>query len=119
MRISVSNRYSPLNALDHEIRILVLYPHEDHDAEIICETFKFSVETFSKMGAERFPYLALSYVWGNPQPEKTIWLGGKEKAVTPNLFEALQRLRDQFVPMLLWVDALCIDQENPEEVKSQ
>lgn len=119
MRTSLPNGYLPLNPLDHEIRILVLYPNEDHSADIVCETFNFSVKQFSEMGAERFPYLALSYVWGNPDPKKTIWFGGEEKTVMPNLFEALQSVRDPFVPMLLWVDALCIDQSNTEEVKSQ
>lgn len=119
MRTSVPNGYAPLNAADHEIRILVLYPNEDRSADIVCETFNFNVKKFSDMGIERFPYLALSYVCGNPEPKKTIWFGGEEKTVTPNLFEALESLRDPFVPMLLWVDALCIDQSNYKEVESQ
>lgn len=119
MRSSVPHAYTPLNAADHEIRILVLYPNEQSSADVVCETFNFNVKRFSEMGTERFPYLALSYVCGSPEPKKTIWFGGEEKTVTPNLFEALENLRDPFVPMLLWVDALCIDQNNSEEVKSQ
>lgn len=119
MRTSLPDGYLPLNALDHEIRILVLYPNEDHSGDIVCETFNFNVKQFFEMGTERFPYLALSYVWGGPDTKKTIWFGREQKTVTLNLFEALQSLRDPFVPMLLWVDALCIDQGNPEEVKSQ
>jgi hypothetical protein len=119
MRTSVPDDHTPLNAADHEIRILVLYPNEERSADVVCETFNFNVKEFSEMGTERFPYLALSYVCGNPEPKKTIWFRGEEKTVTPNLFEALEGLRDPFVPMLLWVDALCIDQSNSEEVKSQ
>ena len=52
-------------------------------------------------------------------PPEKIFLQGKRKEVTPNLFAALRRLRDRCLPSLLWVDSLCIDQGNTEEKNHQ
>ncbi|KAI0549591.1 heterokaryon incompatibility protein-domain-containing protein [Xylaria curta] len=39
--------------------------------------------------------------------------------VTPNLHDGLKRLRKQNEPVPLWVDALCINQHNKEELSEQ
>jgi hypothetical protein len=39
--------------------------------------------------------------------------------VGPNLYAALKRLRHERYSMLLWVDAICIDQSNIEERNHQ
>ncbi|PKS11156.1 hypothetical protein jhhlp_002917 [Lomentospora prolificans] len=58
-------------------------------------------------------YMALSYVWGSPEPHRTIFLNGAPFSVGPNLFDALlllrrsQRIRQGFK---LWVDAICVNQ---------
>lgn len=106
MKSSPAEGYSSLNADDHEIRILVLYPNENPRADIVCETFSFNINGFSNMRVERFPYIALSYVCGKGAAANTIWLGSEQREITPNLFEALQSLRDPFVQVPLWVDAL-------------
>lgn len=73
------------------------------------------------------PYRALSYCWG---PREHFGLGrvffevGNQKkgwAVTPNLELALRRLRsnDLGPSLLIWVDALCINQGNDEEKGEQ
>lgn len=58
-------------------------------------------------------YIALSYVWGNPIPEREITLDGHPFPVSPNLSDALLQLRQsQRVQQgfKLWVDAICINQ---------
>ncbi|KAK5711192.1 SNF1-interacting protein [Elasticomyces elasticus] len=114
-----SYTYTPLVRADREIRILVLYPSADDTTDINCDVINFNVEFWSTMGAESFPYIALSYMWGDRNQLQAIWLGGRRKEVTPNLHRALKGLRDPIVPMLLWVDSLCIDQENAEERNQQ
>lgn len=61
-------------------------------------------------------YEALSYAWGSTQKNETIFLNtGKttrQLPVTTNLFIALRHLRYRDRPRTLWVDAVCIDQEN-------
>ena len=39
--------------------------------------------------------------------------------VTVNLHAALSRLRDRFIERIIWVDALCINQENLKERERQ
>jgi hypothetical protein len=59
---------------------------------------------------------ALSYVWGESTKDKTVEIRGIGTVpVTDNLFAALQVLRHEEMRRLLWIDALCIDQENNEE----
>ncbi|KAK4891059.1 hypothetical protein LTR27_010266 [Elasticomyces elasticus] len=114
-----SYTYTPLVRVNREIRILVLYPSADNTTDIKCDVINFNVKFWSSMGAESFPYLALSYMWGDRNQLQAIWLGGRRKKVTLNLHRALKGLRDPTVPMLLWVDSLCIDQENAEERNQQ
>jgi len=69
------------------------------------------------------PYDALSYYWGPKRGGFFIEvLAGSEAhriAITPNLEAALRQLRSEQTYRLLWVDALCIDQEDENEKSSQ
>ncbi|ETS78652.1 hypothetical protein PFICI_08505 [Pestalotiopsis fici W106-1] len=58
------------------------------------------------------PYEALSYCWGSNVLTNTIRVNGKLLAITSNLFEALKHLRFSDKDRILWVDAICIDQNN-------
>ncbi|KAL7919645.1 heterokaryon incompatibility domain-containing protein [Trichoderma austrokoningii] len=66
------------------------------------------------------PYRALSYVWGRwrRDPPK-ILVNGYATVVTNNLEMALRHLREEKEDITLWVDALCIDQNNTAERSSQ
>jgi hypothetical protein len=45
----------------------------------------------------------------------SISLNGQSFAVTPNLFIALKHLRNAEEPRVLWIGAICINQEDIEE----
>ncbi|KAF1980949.1 heterokaryon incompatibility, partial [Aulographum hederae CBS 113979] len=63
---------------------------------------------------------AVSYVWGDPKPEKVILVNDHLFAITWNLAVALIRLtRTAYVPLRLWVDAVCINQQDIDERSSQ
>lgn len=65
-------------------------------------------------------YTALSYVWGSVNNPAYITIDGSEKfKVTRNLFNALKCLREPDQTISLWVDAICINQNDPEEKKVQ
>jgi len=73
---------------------------------------------------EAMEYEALSYTWGKIQrhlPISVIWkneLGDQiEEALfaTPQLMMALRRLRFAASSRMLWIDQLCINQENNDE----
>ncbi|KAJ8130980.1 hypothetical protein O1611_g2647 [Lasiodiplodia mahajangana] len=64
-------------------------------------------------------YMALSYVWGNPEEREDIYIDGQKFSVTRNLFLALKRLRNSHeireMHLKVWVDAICINQNNLTE----
>ncbi|OCK89082.1 HET-domain-containing protein [Cenococcum geophilum 1.58] len=64
-------------------------------------------------------YEALSYTWGTELPVHRICCNGQNFAIRPNLFHALRRLRYRTKPRLLWIDAICIDQDNTDEKNLQ
>lgn len=66
--------------------------------------------------AGEVPFEALSYTWGSlDKPFNVIVDGICELAVTHNAHVALQHLRLPFEDRLLWIDAICINQENLQE----
>ncbi len=64
-------------------------------------------------------YEALSYEWGNPLSKTSIWLDGCAMGVTRNLGSALRYLRSTSADRVLWIDAVCINQSDPEERATQ
>ncbi|KAI1457281.1 heterokaryon incompatibility protein-domain-containing protein [Annulohypoxylon moriforme] len=64
-------------------------------------------------------YEALSYVWGDRDIKKPIKLDGRPFEVTDNLWLAMRRLRHPSTPRVLWVDAICINQDDNDEKSHQ
>ncbi|CAI6094545.1 unnamed protein product [Clonostachys chloroleuca] len=63
-------------------------------------------------------FAALSYVWGTSNKERHIVVNGITRRVTRNLDEALRRLArsDEFRgEYKIWIDAVCINQEDEQE----
>jgi hypothetical protein len=60
-------------------------------------------------------YEALSYYWGSPEKIHMITVGDGSLQVTRNLHAALQSLRDCFIERIIWIDAVCINQDDDEE----
>ncbi|KAG4295202.1 hypothetical protein FPRO06_01786 [Fusarium proliferatum] len=60
-------------------------------------------------------YEALSYSWGRQTTLHEIVVNGKVLSITESLHEALYHLRNPDEDRMLWVDALCIDQNNIKE----
>jgi hypothetical protein len=64
-------------------------------------------------------YEALSYVWGSTEGQQEIWLDGSKKRVNVNLYEALKRLKKTTRKRTVWIDALCINQDDIHEKGNQ
>ena len=109
-------QYSPLNESLQEIRVLTLHPG-DFSADIQISIHKFALIP------ERPPtYEALSYVWGTTDNQSDIKIGpsGNDRiAITRNLAVALPYLRHKNEIRTLWIDALCINQQDLRERSSQ
>ncbi|KAI1370230.1 HET-domain-containing protein [Hypoxylon crocopeplum] len=68
---------------------------------------------------EQAKYRALSYVWGGSSEGRSVVLEGSVIKVTDNLFSALRTIRSSSESIILWVDALCINQEDAIEKRDQ
>ncbi|KAK1775287.1 ankyrin repeat-containing domain protein [Copromyces sp. CBS 386.78] len=92
------------------MRLLRLLPSENENAAIHCELFCTALDS---KGTRL--YEALSYVWGSEDKPCSILINGYNLAVGENLHAALLHLRDHSIPRTIWIDAICINQEDEEE----
>ncbi|KAL8325257.1 hypothetical protein RB597_008493 [Gaeumannomyces tritici] len=122
--------YSPLS--HGSIRLLRLMPHKNKEAPIRCQLFEYPLQ---ELGQGIHLYEALSYVWGSEENKQPIYVQLNDKSggssatpstgndyyllITANLHEALSYLRDRVLERVIWIDAICINQENNDEKKEQ
>ena len=139
--LTLQNEYKYTPITDKQIRLLHLQPATQKNFDIVC-----SLETVSLNDKDR-SFAALSYTWGVGEPRFEIklqtlglgsetnlpykpgskWgtarrglgLGLKRFYITYNLDLALRHFRDPYETMILWVDALCINQGDDDEKSMQ
>ncbi|KAK3369305.1 heterokaryon incompatibility protein-domain-containing protein [Lasiosphaeria ovina] len=104
------HHYSPLP--DGYIRLLRLMPHGDRDAPIQFNLLDCPLPDSSQ---DTSLYDALSYVWGSPEKTRFVYTDECRLAVTVQLHTALSYLRDRLVERIIWIDAICINQEDNDE----
>jgi hypothetical protein len=117
----VSLLYVPLIAQQRQIRLFFLKVN-DHtqDNEPIS-----GVLVPWALDEAKTRYVALSYLWGEPDTSRNILVNGTSFQVSKNLLGFLQshRRRCRDMPELrmlpLWIDAICIDQADIEERNNQ
>ncbi|CAG9986577.1 unnamed protein product [Clonostachys byssicola] len=105
--------YEPLP--DDSVRLLRLLPLSDGHKGIDCQLFTCPL---LKSGSTH-PYEALSYVWGPEDNQHSIRINNCEVSVRNNLYEALSCLQDPFIERIIWIDAICINQEDINEKGQQ
>jgi len=93
------------------IRILTILPGETDNPLVFC------LKNAEVGGSQH--YHALSYVWGPADDIHYIYCRRGYLNVTKNLFTALQNYRHVELATSLWVDAICINQEDLEERAQQ
>ena len=114
--------FPPL-AAESEIRLLEIDPSDSIDSSepIRCTFANYAIVPEAFASSRQFD--ALSYAWGRPELVEAIFLNGKRFWVTENLAEALKRLRYKMKAETgsrpLWVDAVCINQDDVEERSQQ
>jgi hypothetical protein len=106
--------YSPLSTRHNRIRLLRLLPHQDRNADIQCYLFEYVLDdSYSHL------FEALSYVWGDANDKLPIFIHGYRLDVTLNLHAALSQLRNHSIDRVLWIDAICINQDDQSEKEHQ
>ena len=99
---------------DGEVRVINLKPG------VGIERISGSLEVINVKDSVPGQYSALSYCWGpESQPRSLAFLDDQAFEVRQNLFEALQHLRYPDRPRRLWIDAICINQDDNDEKKMQ
>ena len=74
----------------------------------------------SLAGPDTKPYEALSYVWGDMRiRERDMVCNGRPIKITANLWAALRQIWAKWPEKKLWVDAVCINQEDTAERNGQ
>ena len=126
--------YSPLPRGDY-FRLLELLPGEP-GTTLHGNLAHYDLDAFNVP-----PYKALSYTWGESKYDRLIVSGhrvpldsalrkdydirhplycdGKRLLISTNLRDALRRIRHRFLPMKLWIDAVCINQQDDIERGAQ
>lgn len=101
--------YVPFRDSETQIRLVRLCP----DSRRLSGT----LETWDRDSAP--PFNAISYVWGFPLPQKTIYINGKPFPVGRNCHYALYQARLHHPVSYVWVDAICVNQQDLEEKAAQ
>jgi len=126
--------YAPLPRGDY-FRLLQLLP-DAPGSSLRCTLEAYDLDAYVLP-----PYSALSYTWNASKYDRLVVAGrrvtlddprrvefdmrhplyceGRRLLISTNLRDALRRIRRRWLPVKLWVDAVCINQEDDEERGSQ
>ncbi|KAK1516300.1 hypothetical protein CABS01_06267 [Colletotrichum abscissum] len=93
------------------IRLLtILSGRQTEELRCTCSTIRLD---------DRPKYNALSYVWGNREAKAQVIVNGVQVTINKSLAGALRRIRHDREPIVIWADALCINQNDEDEKKYQ
>ena len=126
--------YDRLQNMRHRIRLLELKPAKSNsDAEIVCRLFEAEFQD-GKGGklvgvgkSKEYTYEALTWCWGTAPSDCLLLIEQQNStnskrqkmAVSEELAWALKYLRDEIESRIIWIDAICIDQNSTDEKNHQ
>ncbi|KAF2267481.1 hypothetical protein CC78DRAFT_512163, partial [Lojkania enalia] len=129
-------KYTPLPSKGDHIRLIELIPGQ-FDSPIRIKIRTWELES----SPDKPDYYALSYTWNDPEHDNLIiggrkisplddlrhqynirhpiWCDSEQILISTNLRDALGRLRDPKKHLTLWIDQLCINQDDLDERATQ
>jgi hypothetical protein len=111
-----------LAASDTSIRVLDLNGHEISNLKSGSQHKEVLSGSLRVVDLNNKPvFRALSYVWGeSSKPEKDVIIcDGYRIPITRNCWTALWHLQKAFGPITVWIDSICINQNDIQEKDSQ
>lgn len=107
------HEYLPLEYVCDEFRLIILWKADNYD-DPLNAAFAYSVMH------NDVSYHCLSYTWGRDEvPTYPILLNGQMFKIRQNLDLTLRELRHNLSNIIIWIDAICIDQNNVPERNRQ
>jgi hypothetical protein len=107
-----STIYEALDRNTQEIRLVTILPASPFSKPIECVVGKGTLRDVPT-------YIALSYTWSDPSVTAAVFIDGIERQITTNLESTLRHIRDEVNPVVLWADAICINQSDTAERNHQ
>ena len=104
---SHNNLYLPLSQKTRQIRLLTILAGQGNEP-IVCSLRQVKLKTLRT-------YETISYCWGDSEDQCTITVNGHSISVTANAGAALRRVRRPHASRVVWIDAVCINQQDREE----
>ncbi|KAH7079453.1 heterokaryon incompatibility protein-domain-containing protein [Paraphoma chrysanthemicola] len=107
-----SFQYAPLSGEAEAIRLLRVPARKVNQGSDDYTLFQTSLQ-------EASTFFALSYCWGYHVLNHKLRVNGQMMFITESLALALENLQDDNEEIVLWADAICINQNDPFEKTSQ
>ena len=108
-QVSQAGLYEPLTADKREIRLLTILPGHQYDA-LACTMDIADIDD-----DDCVKYETMSYCWGDIFEQDHISVNGKQQRVPLSARAALLRVREESAPRVVWIDSVCINQDDPDE----
>ena len=94
------------------IRLINLHPTTEATSDLRCDVTQIDLLDIITYHP---PYTALSYAWGSDETLCMLSCGTTRIPITTSLDSALRAIRKPTWPFLVWVDAVCINQDDIQE----
>jgi Heterokaryon incompatibility protein (HET) len=114
-------KYENLSAPD-AVRVLILKPAVTSLEPLRCDIIQYRrSEIFSGPKRNALHYTAISYAWGEPDFSRSLLCNGDSSvlSITPNIESLLLHLRKKWDTRCLWIDAICLNQDDKHEIAAQ
>lgn len=95
-----------------DIRLVELLPRGTSD-QVRCRLVTVGLD------GKAPPYEAMSYTWGDPTKSHAISVNGHTIKTTRNVYNLLYERSPLFSPRRVWIDAICINQDDHAEKAGQ
>lgn len=120
--------YTTLNREHREIRVLDVQPPcaDLHPTGALHASLRVirlpqerprkpSGEPVNVVAGQTPPYATISYAWGDPTLRSVIYLDGTALRIPASAEDAVRRMRCADQVTTLWIDSICINQNDAEE----